>query len=166
MLHIEGCLDSTQREWLADKLDTADTPLVLCHHNLPAVTDQLRSHREKVATEMALPPTMREVDTLVDVLADGGSPLVLTGHFHLPLTGVDRGVREIAVPTTCSFPQSHLLLDITPTGTEIRLVPVADTDGLELAHEQRATDSPTARGLTAIGAARLVALPLVERKAE
>ena len=161
-----GCVDETQREWLAGKLDAAETPLVLCHHNLPAVTDQLRSHREQVAAEMALPPTMREVDALVDVLASGGSPLVLTGHFHLPLTGVDRGVREIAIPTTCSFPQSYLLLDITRAGTEIRLVPVADTDGLELAHEKRATDSPTARGLTSIGAARLAALPLVERRTE
>ncbi|MFC7209637.1 metallophosphoesterase family protein [Natronoarchaeum sp. GCM10025321] len=158
----DGHIDHDQRNWLAAKLDGVDDPLVLVHHNLEPVTDQLRRHRDRVSEEMAIPPTMRDVDTFVDVLADGGASLVLTGHFHLPLTGMDRGVREIATPTTCSFPQSYLLLEVGPSGTEIRLVPIADQDGLGLAHDRRTRDSTTARGLTSIGAARLASMPLVD----
>jgi 3',5'-cyclic AMP phosphodiesterase CpdA len=160
----DGHVDPDQRDWLAAKLDVVDDPLVLAHHNLEQVTDQLRRHRDRVSDEMAIPPTMRDTDAFVDTLADGGAPLVLTGHFHLPLTGEKRGVREIATPTTCSFPQSYLLLDVGPEGTEIRLVPVTDTDGLALAHDRRARDSMTARGLTSIGAARLASMPLVDEK--
>ncbi|WP_135666070.1 metallophosphoesterase family protein [Halorhabdus rudnickae] len=157
----DGHVDADQREWLARKLQQTDDSLVVVHHNLPSVTEQLRRHRDRVLEDMAIPPTMREPEAFVDVLADGDAALVLTGHLHLPLTGVDRGVREIATPTTCSFPQSYLLLDITPEGTEIRLVPVADVVGLELAHDRRARDSTTARGLTSMGAARLASMPLV-----
>jgi 3',5'-cyclic AMP phosphodiesterase CpdA len=157
----DGHVDADQREWLASKLANSETSIVLVHHNLDAVTAQLRRHRDRVAEEMAIPPTMRESDTFIDTLA-GNTSLVLTGHFHLPLTGVDAGVREIAAPTTCSFPQAYLLLDITPSGTAVRLVPIADTDGLELAHNRRVRDSETARGLTSIGAARLASLPLVD----
>jgi len=156
----DGHVDADQREWLAGKLQRTDDPLIVVHHNLTAVTDQLRRHRDRVVEDMAIPPTMREIDPFVDVLANGDAALVLTGHFHLPLTGVDRGVREIATPTTCSFPQSYLLVNITPRGTDVRLVPIADQDGLELAHDRRARDSTTARGLTSIGAARLASMPL------
>ncbi|MFW5919880.1 MAG: metallophosphoesterase family protein [Halanaeroarchaeum sp.] len=157
----DGHVDADQREWLAGKLQRLDDPVVVVHHNLASVTEQLRRHRDRVLEDMAIPPTMRETEVFVDVLADGDAALVLTGHFHLPLTGVDRGVREIATPTTCSFPQSYLLLEVGSAGTDVRLVPVADVDGLELAHDRRARDSSTARGLTSIGAARVASMPLV-----
>ncbi|MFB6202039.1 MAG: metallophosphoesterase [Halorhabdus sp.] len=157
----DGAVDADQREWLASHLDAHDDALVLVHHNLESVTEQLRRHRDRVAEEMAIPPTMRDASDLREVLSDGEARLVLTGHFHVPLTGVEDGVREIAAPTTCSFPQSYLLVDITPDGTDIRLVPVADADRLELAHDRRVSDSITARGLTSIGAARLASMPLV-----
>ncbi|WP_158854637.1 metallophosphoesterase [Halorhabdus sp. CUG00001] len=162
----DGHVDADQRAWLASELDRTDESLVVVHHNLGSVTEQLRRHRDRVAETMAIPPTMRETDRLVDVLADGDVSLVLTGHFHLPLLGVDRGVRELATPTTCSFPQSYLLLEITPAGTDVRLVPIADVDGLELAHDRRARDSVTARGLTSIGAARLASMPLAVERTE
>lgn len=156
----DGRVDADQREWLASALEDTEDALVLVHHNLPPVSDQIRRHRDRVAEEMAIPPTMADPEPLVDVLAEGGASLVLTGHLHLPLTGVDRGVREVAAPTTCSYPQSYLLLDVTPSGTDVRLVPVADTDGLETAHDRRVGDSTTARGLTSIGAARVASMPL------
>lgn len=157
----DGHVDADQREWLASELAEADNSIVLVHHNIDPVTAQIRRHRDQVAEEMAIPPAMRESDAFVDTLS-ADTPLVLTGHFHLPLTAVQEGVREIAAPTTCSFPQSYLILEITPSGTEVRLVPIADTDGLELAHDRRVRDSATAKGLTSIGAARLASMPLVE----
>lgn len=156
----DGRVTEFQLEWLRSKLSATENPLVLVHHNLASVTAQLRRHRDQVAEDMAIPPTMRNLDELINTLATGDA-LVVTGHFHLPLTGVDQGVREVATPTTCSFPQSYLLFSITQSHTEIRLVPITDTDGLEFAHNRRVRDSPTARGLTSIGAARLASLPLV-----
>ncbi|QPV61235.1 metallophosphoesterase [Halosimplex litoreum] len=185
----EGHVDADQREWLADQLSHAGTAIVLIHHNLPAVTDQLDAHRAAVEPELADIPAMRDPEPLVETLASGDVPLVLSGHYHLPTTAVSGGssddgsdgvpasgasersseqrsdgVREIAAPTTCSFPQSYLLCDVTPDGTTVRLVPVADSVGLETAHARRAADSATARGLTGIAAARLAAAPLVDER--
>lgn len=156
----DGCVSTEQLDWLRSKLAVSESPLVLVHHNLESVTAQIKRHRDVAADEMAIPPTMRERGRFIETLARGSSPVVLTGHLHLPLTGVDQGVREITAPTTCSFPQSYLLLTVTASGTEVRVVPVTDMDGLELAHDRRARDSPTARGLTSIGAARMASLPL------
>jgi predicted phosphodiesterase len=158
----DGRVDEAQREWLAAELDAAETPVALVHHNFPPVTGQLSAHREAVEPEMAEIPGLRDADPLAATLADGGAALALTGHYHLPATGVHRGVREVATPTTCSFPQSYLLVDVTPEGTTIRLVPVADETGLETAHARRVGDSTTARALTSIAAARVASFPLVE----
>ncbi|WP_436925605.1 metallophosphoesterase family protein [Halosimplex amylolyticum] len=160
----EGHVEANQREWLADELETAETPVVLVHHNLPAITGQLDAHREAVEPEFADIPAMADPEPFVETLADGDVELVLAGHYHIPAAGVSEGVREVTVPTTCSFPQSYLLLDVTPEGTTVRLVPVADDTGLESAHARRVGDSPTARGLTSVAAARLARFPLVDER--
>lgn len=157
----DGRVDRVQRERLAALLADVETPVVLAHHNFPPVSDQIARHREAVEPEMATPPVLRDPEPFAETLADGGAPLVFTGHYHLPATGEYRGVREIAAPTTCSFPQSYLLCEVTSEGTTVRLVPVADETGLESAHAVRTTDSVTSRGLTGIAAARLASLPLV-----
>lgn len=158
----EGDVPPDQREFLADALAVADAPLVLLHHNLPPTYEQLRSHRDAVDPEMYVPATTRNADALVDALSTGTRPLVLTGHLHLPSVTTVNGIHEVMAPTTCSFPQSYLLVDVGPDGTTVRLVPVADETGLENAHHVRSTDSATARGLTAIAAARLARFPLVD----
>ncbi|MFC7141146.1 metallophosphoesterase family protein [Halosimplex aquaticum] len=160
----EGHVEARQREWLADELETAETPVVLVHHNLPAITEQLDAHREAVEPEFADIPAMADPEPFVETVADGDVELVLAGHYHIPTTGVSGGVREVTVPTTCSFPQSYLLADVTPEGTTVRLVSVADDTGLESAHARRVADSPTARGLTSVAAARLAAFPLVDER--
>jgi len=105
---------------------------------------------------------LRDPEPFVDALATSGVPLMLTGHLHMPTTVVQRGVREVMVPTTCSFPQAYLLLDVGPRGTEIRMVPVADHGGIRYGHAARWADSVTARGLTAMAAVRCAQLPLVD----
>ncbi|WP_415379252.1 metallophosphoesterase family protein [Halosimplex sp. TS25] len=160
----EGHVEDRQREWLADELETAERPVVLVHHNLPAITEQLDAHREAVEPEFADIPAMADPEPFVETLADGDAELVLAGHYHVPATGVSGGVREVTVPTTCSFPQAYLLVDVTPDGTTVRLIPVADDTGLESAHARRVDDSPTARGLTSVAAARLAAFPLVDER--
>jgi len=156
----EGAVTEATLSWLADALDTAETPVVLVHHNFPPVIDQIAAHRQ-IEPEMVAVPSMAESEAFAETLAAGGAEVVLTGHYHLPATGRYRGLREIAAPTTCSFPQSYLLWETTPEGTTIRLVPIADEVGLESAHARRTADSATARGLTSIAAARLASFPLV-----
>ncbi|QSG10635.1 3',5'-cyclic AMP phosphodiesterase CpdA [Halapricum desulfuricans] len=157
----DGHVEQSQRDWLAEALENAIDPVVLVHHNFPPVSEQLAAH-QAIEPEMAVPPTMREPAPLAETLAAGDTALILTGHYHLPTADHYRGVREIATPTTCSFPQSYLLLGVSPEGTTVRLVPVADETGLEMAHARRSADSTTARGLTAIAAARIASLPLID----
>ncbi|MBO4247140.1 metallophosphoesterase [Halomicrobium sp. IBSBa] len=156
----EGRVTEATLDWLGETLAEAETPVVLLHHNLPSVSDQIDAHRE-IESEMVEIPAMVDADPLAETLADGGAQLLLSGHYHLPATGEYRGLREIAAPTTCSFPQSYLLCETTPAGTTIRLVPITDVVGLETAHARRTDDSATAKGLTAIAAARLASFPLV-----
>ena len=111
---------------------------------------------------MFLPPVMRDPDPFADALAEGDVDVVFSGHYHLPATGTYRGVREIATPTTCSFPQAYLLCETTPAGTDVYQVPVTDERGLEHGHHERVEDSTTSAGLTAIAAARVASFPLVD----
>lgn len=157
----DGEVPADQRRFLAGALADADRPVVLVHHNLPPIPDQVAAHRE-AEPEMAVPPVMRDPGPLGETLAEGGADMVLTGHYHFPATGLYRGVREVAAPTTCSFPQSYLLCETTPEGTTVRFVPVADEAGLGLAHARRSADSVTSRGLTALAAARVASFPLVD----
>ncbi|ESP88109.1 metallophosphoesterase family protein [Candidatus Halobonum tyrrellensis] len=157
----DGRVTDADRAWLADALADAERPVVLVHHNFPPVSDQVEAHRE-AEPEMALPPVMRDPDPLAETLVEGGADVAFTGHYHLPATGFYGGVREIAAPTTCSFPQAYLLCETTPDGTTVRFVPVADEAGLGRAHALRTADSVTSRGLTALAAARVASFPLVD----
>ncbi|GAA0656824.1 metallophosphoesterase family protein [Salarchaeum japonicum] len=158
----EGDVPEDQLDFLRDVLAEEETVFVLMHHNLPPTYDQLRSHRDEVEEEMEIPPITRNTDDLVEALSAGTDPVVLTGHLHLPAVATIDGIREVMSPTTCSFPQSYLIFEVGPDGTEVRLIPVADVTGLELAHNVRGGDSVTSRGLTSIAAARLARFPLVE----
>jgi len=155
-----GRVTRDTREWLTNALDPERPTIVLAHHNFPPISDQIAAH-QSIDPEMHLPPVMEDPQPFADVLANGDVELVITGHYHLPATATYRGVREIAAPTTCSFPQAYLSCTVEPTGTTIRQIPVADTHGLEYGHHERTTDSPTSAGLTAIAAARLASFPLV-----
>lgn len=158
----EGLVTESQREWLADALSEAETPIVAAHHNLPAMSEQVRDHRDSAEPDMFVPPELREPEAFEAVLREGEAPLLLTGHLHMPSAATVGPTREIMAPTTCSFPQAYLLVDVGPEGTEIRFVPVADHGGIVTGYRERSTDSVTARGLTAMAATRLAEFPLVE----
>ena len=147
---------------VVDAVEDATNPVVLAHHNLPPISEQVAAH-QAIDPEMHLPPVLQDPDPYAEVLAAGDVDLVLSGHYHLPATGTYRGVREVAAPTTCSFPQSYLLCETTPDGTRLHQVPVSDEVGLEHGHHERVTDSRTSAGLTAIAAARVASFPLVHR---
>jgi len=158
----DGQLDELQIDAARDLLAAADRPIVLSHHNLPVMFDELRAHRDAVEREMGIPPITRDGDKLVDLLAEGDTGLLLTGHLHMPVTATQQGVREVMVPTTCSFPQAYLIVEVTRSGTTVRFHPVASQEGLRYGYDVRSTDSVTARGLTAIASNQLAQFPLVE----
>jgi hypothetical protein len=158
----DGLVTEADVAWLRETLPDLETPVVVTHFNLPATSDQLRGHRDAVEREMAIPPGLRDPEPFVDALATNDVPLMLTGHLHMPTTAVQRGVREVMAPTTCSFPQAYLLVDVGPRGTEIRMIPVADHGGMRYGHAARWADSVTARGLTAMAAVRCAQFPLVD----
>jgi len=158
----DGTLDPDRLDAVRETLAAADDPVVLTHYNLPAMADQLRAHRDAVEPEMAIPPVTRDGERFVETLAEGGTSLLLTGHLHLPSTASQGGVREVMVPTTCSFPQAYVTVTVGPGGTTIRFHPVTDRGGLRYAFSERSGDSVTARGLTAIASDRLASFPFVE----
>ena len=158
----EGAVREETIAWLDETLADAETPVVVAHHNLPAMAEQVHEFRDIAEPDMFVPPELRDPEPFVDVLARNDAPLVVTGHLHMPSAVTQRGVREIMAPTTCSFPQAYLLLEIGPDGTEVRMVPVADYEGTAVGYRERGTDSVTARGLTGMAATRLAQFPLIE----
>ncbi|MXR40921.1 metallophosphoesterase [Halobaculum sp. WSA2] len=157
-----GTVPGDQLDELDELLADADTPLVLAHHNLPAMSEQVHEHRELAEPDMFVPPEMDDPEPFVETLERHDAPLLLTGHLHMPSAALEGSVRELMMPTTCSFPQGYCLVEVGPDGTEVRFVPVADFDGMVVGHRERSTDSVTARGLTGMAAARLAQFPLVE----
>lgn len=160
----DGALDPDRLSRVASELDEATNPIVLSHHNLPAMFDQFRAYRDAVDSEMGIPPVTRDGDVFVETLAAADPAVLLTGHLHMPSTATQGGVREVMAPTTCSFPQSYLTLTVGRTGTVVRLHPVASREGIRHAYAVRSTDSTGSRGQTAMAAERLAAFPLVEEK--
>lgn len=160
----DGAVTPGQLDWLAKTLQQAETPVVLMHHNLPGVHELYRSYRDTHAPEIAMVPTTRATEPLVETLVDGGRPPVLTGHYHIPATAVTDGIREVTAPGTCSFPQGYLLLDCRADGTTIRMVPLADSEGLVAAYLQRSNHSSAAAALSVMAAARLARFPLVNER--
>ncbi len=158
----DGALDPANDDALRAVADRATDPVVLSHHNLPAMFDQLRAHRDAVEPEMGIPPVTRDGEGFVDQLTNIDPAMLLTGHLHMPATATQGGVRELMVPTSCSFPQAYLLLTVGPGGTNVRFQPVATRTGLRDAFAIRANESVTSRGLTAIASDRLASFPLVD----
>lgn len=157
----DGRVTDADAAWLDQTLPEYTDPILLTHFNFPAMAAQLRDHRDHVEPEMHIPPVLRDSDAFIDVLANHDVPLMLTGHLHLPSTAVEDGVRELMAPTTCSFPQAYLLLDVGPEGTTVRQVPCVNQAGLRDGFTERLHDSVTSRGLTAMAAVRCADFPLV-----
>ncbi|ESS12184.1 MAG: putative phosphohydrolase [uncultured archaeon A07HR60] len=158
----QGGIATTARPAAREAVENADDPVVLSHFNLPATFDRLRAHRDDVAPDMAIPPTTRDGPAVRDLLASGDPGVVFTGHLHMPGTVLDGSVREVMVPTTCSYPQAYCTATIGPGGTTVRFHQVAATTGLRHAYATRSRSSTTSSELTAMAAERLARFPLVE----
>jgi len=160
----DGAVSADDVAWLEDTLGTLETPVVLMHHNTPAMYDQFRDLRDTAHPEMGLPPVMREPQPLMDVLTDAEVPLVITGHLHNLGVAKTGSTWEVTTPATGSFPQAYLLFDIDADGTTVRYIPVADTEGMTEAHQARRSDGVTSMAYTSFASIRLATLPLVDER--
>jgi 3',5'-cyclic AMP phosphodiesterase CpdA len=158
----DGRVGEADVEWLDDRLGELDAPVVLMHHNTPAMFDQFEDLRRWAHPEMGDPPVMRDPEPLVETLTDHGVPLVITGHLHNVGVAETGPVREVTTPATGSFPQAYLLFEFDETGTTVRYVPVADLEGMTEAHHARRTGGSKSVGYTSFAAIRLARMPLLD----
>lgn len=155
----EGAVSPGALDWLDGTLAGVESPVVAMHHNL--FSPRRHSHyfvRDEAAC-------VRNGETLEAVLRRGGAGLVLSGHLHWPATTARDGLRELVAPATCSFPPAMLLLDVTPWGTTVRLVPVAGRRGLTEAYDLACEGTAHSRTLAAQAEAGYFdGLPLVDER--
>lgn len=122
----DGAVPPADREWLAGTLAAAPAPVVLVHQNLPGVIGQFRRYCTAVDSTRGPHSAIRDPEPLLSTLEAGGARLVLSGHIHVPAVARAHGVREVAAPPLCLFPNAYLLLDVDERGTTVRFVPVLD----------------------------------------
>ncbi|WP_138004353.1 metallophosphoesterase family protein [Halalkalirubrum salinum] len=158
----DGEVSAEEVAQLDQLLETADTPVVVMHHNTPKMSAQFDQYRDAVHPGVGIPPTLRNPEPLIEKLRAHDVRLVMTGHLHMPGVATTGALREVTAPATCSYPQGYLLFDFDHTGVAVRYVPVTDIEGMTEAHAARRTAGETSAGLTAFSAIRLASAPLVD----
>lgn len=154
----EGGLTVDQVARVDDALADAGEAVVVGHHPLAGPA----AHESPMAPAPLHPP-MESADALAAVLDRHDVPLAVTGHNHWPALADLGGAWELAAPAACSLPPTMLVLDVTPTGTIVSLVPLADRDGLEEAYLHAAAGSERARAIAdRVADGHLDALPFVD----
>lgn len=153
-----GSVSSAQREWLDGALSRARTPIVVSHHNvLPLVSGRLA---DAVPWETY---TMHDCSGVADRLVGAGASLVLSGHHHVPAV-IERGpLTQVVAPAACAYPQAHLVVDVGPSGTTIRMVPHADPDEQREAYDALQTRR-FRRTLSGVVADTIEAAPLLDER--
>jgi len=165
----DGRVTPGQLEWLADRAETADCPIVFTHHTLPPTATQAATSGAATGVDMSAVPIMRNGEVVMGTLADAGVPLALTGHIHLPGVATRDGagdgtdpVTEVTAPSICTFPQAYLVVDIDSRGTTVRYVSTASPSESIAAYSARLAGTDIDRAQAAVGATRTAQFPLVE----
>jgi 3',5'-cyclic AMP phosphodiesterase CpdA len=140
---IEGRLSAADLAWLDQTLEGADAPVVTLHHNLTRADEHTGEFPE--ADQYHL----RNDDELAAVLDRHGGALVCSGHIHWPAVGRRGPSRELLAPATCSFPQAALLLDVGPTGTTVRFLPLSRAKGVAEAYTLAAAGNAHGQAIAA-----------------
>lgn len=122
-----GELSEDTLGWLERKVASVEHPLVAVHHNLPGVRafhDEAVEHLEVTGGS----PSFENAADVLEAIAAGGSPLVLTGHLHFPGVVTCQGVTEFTLPSLGPYPCGYTVLEIDEHGTVATFHPVADFD--------------------------------------
>jgi 3',5'-cyclic AMP phosphodiesterase CpdA len=150
-----GRVGERDRAWLAETLADAETPVVICHHNVATLPEN------PGGKWLNFP--LRDADAVREVLTDHGVGLVVSGHHHVPAVADHGGTTEILAPATCSYPQAMLSLEFGPEGTVVRYVPLAAPAELREARHHAVTGKPLGVGIVEMAERRLGSLPLLDR---
>lgn len=161
----DGVVDADQVAWLEAALEESDDAVVLVHHNLPSAIEQYETYCAGVEPSPRTPPVLREPAPLVEALSSAGASLVLSGHLHVPGFAITETVREVLVPSTSTFPQSYLLVEIDRSGTTVDYVPVVSLEEATTAYTRRTRLRPMAKALSEMASIRLSTFPLFRESA-
>lgn len=153
----DGAISADQLSWLEETLPETDAAFVVSHHNLAGLDacvggDGYPPH-----------PPVEAADELAAVLADHDA-LHFSGHVHLPAVTQCEGANGLICPALSSFPQAYALAEIGPTGTTVRMVPVADSEGVTEAYELARSGSERSADVCEMVEAQLADLPLVDER--
>jgi 3',5'-cyclic AMP phosphodiesterase CpdA len=121
----DGAVSSEQLSWVRETV-SPDVPTVAVFHH-PAM--DVREHVPRFSTSDHL--VLRNASAVRAALADAGVDLAVSGHVHWPAASRLDGVTHLTAPAACSFPQAALRVDVGPTGTDVRLVSLADAGAAE-----------------------------------
>ncbi|UPV75027.1 metallophosphoesterase [Halorussus limi] len=152
----DGAISEDQLAWLESTLPETDAALVVSHHNPPGLESHLADGH------YAPHPPVGDAPAFVDVLADHDA-LHLSGHVHLP-AAISGDIRGLVCPALSSFPQAYVLAEVGPEGTTLRLVPVADPEGVAEAHDLAVGRSDRSADIAATVESQLADLPLVDER--
>ncbi|WP_254546261.1 metallophosphoesterase family protein [Halomarina pelagica] len=121
-------------EWLDATVDPDRPTVVVFHHPVFRVREHVPTFSDSEHLQLA------DADAVNAALARNEVDLVVSGHVHWPAAARVDGVSHLTTPAGCSFPQAYLLLDVSPEGTAVTMVPLADEDGTREAAEHAARD--------------------------
>ncbi|WP_324663319.1 metallophosphoesterase family protein [Haloarcula sediminis] len=147
-----GRVGPVTRRWLSDTLPGLEHPVVVMHHNLGSLPENPGGKWANFPVDDA-----RETR---EILATNDVALVLSGHHHVPAVLDHRGPEEVVAPAVCSYPQAMLDIRIGPSGTDVRLVPLANATETAEARRHAQRGKPLAVGLLDSIDRRLGDLPL------
>lgn len=154
--------ESEQLAWLDDALGRTDDPIVMIHHPLPGITDWLMEYNERIEN-VEISRLWPNPDPLLDVLNDHDVSLVLSGHKHIPGVARTGTTWEVMAPSTCTYPQGYIRLEVGPQGTDAYFIPVATHEELQEAFLRRYTAFPKTRMYASAGAVFLSSSPVDTR---
>ncbi|PSP55135.1 metallophosphoesterase [Halobacteriales archaeon QS_1_67_19] len=153
----DGAIGNDQLAWLESTLPETTAPVVVTHHNLAGLG-------ARIDVDGSLPhPPVEGAAELGSLVADHDA-LHVSGHVHLPAMTRYRGANGLICPALSSFPQAYALAEIGPTGTTVRLVPVADERGLAEAYELAQNHSNRSATVVDLVANQLADLPLIDER--
>ncbi|MDS0260575.1 metallophosphoesterase [Haloarcula sp. S1CR25-12] len=150
-----GRVGATTRRWLSDTLPGLEQPIVLLHHNLGSLPENPGGNWANFPVDDA-----RETR---EILVANDVALVLSAHHHVPAVLDHRGPKEVIAPAVCSYPQAMLDIRIGPSGTDVRLAPLADATAVAEARRHARRGKPLAVGILESIDRRLGDLPLETR---
>jgi len=137
-----GGVAPTTLDWLDRTLADCEQPIVVGHHTVA------HGRNHTYAGMRTDEYRLEGADALTELLERHGVALALSGHIHWPTAAPLGAGHELVLPPLSSFPAAYTLVRVSPTGTRVELVPVADERELRAAYDA-AREHPRGQKLTA-----------------